>query len=218
MARNDSRAACPASDGLVCRDGRLGAGGAQPAHQPLGAAGEAAAVQAERVGHLGGRRLVDEHREQREVVGLHPVGRGVQLVRVQRRQRRPAARHDAHGLEQLGRLGGLVDEAGRAGHAREQRKRRIGVRRVDDHPWRGVERAKAAGQRQAVPVEQVVLHQHHVRPLTRDEVCTVMRPCGRAHRNQPRLRAQQHREAGPGGGLGIDDDDARHVLHPSIGK
>ena len=41
---------------------------------------------------------------------------------------------------------------------------------------------------------------------------------GRPHDSlEARLAAQQHREAGPGGGLGIDDDDARHGTNGSSG-
>jgi hypothetical protein len=55
-----------------------------------------------------------------------------------------------------------------------------------------------------------MLDEHHIRPRTQDEVCTAPRfVCG-SDGDEAGLGAQQHREAGPRGGLGIDDGDARH--------
>ena len=138
------------------------------------------------------------------------MGGGVELRGGERGERGAAARDDADGLEELGRLGLLVDEAGRAGDAREEPERRVGLRGVDDHLRRVLERAQAAGQRQAVPIGQAVLHEHHVRLEARGEICAVARPGGRPDGNEAWLGAQQHREAGPRGGLGIDDGYARH--------
>ena len=62
-------------------------GAAQAPEHPLGALGDPAAVHVQRRGDVGGRRAVDEHREQREVVGVDAVRRGVELRTGQRRQR-----------------------------------------------------------------------------------------------------------------------------------
>ena len=141
---------------------------------------------------------------------VHQVGGGVELGGGERGERGAAAGDDADGLEELGRLGLLVDEAGRAGDAGEEPEGRFGLRGVDDHLRRVLERAQAAGQRRAVAVGQAVLAKHHVRFAARDEVCSAVRPGCRSDGHEARLGAQQHREPGPRGGLGIDDGDARH--------
>ena len=66
-----------------------------------------------------GGRAVDEHREQRQVVGLDAVRGGVELRARERRERRGAARDAPDRLEQLVRRGRLVDEPVGAGHAGE---------------------------------------------------------------------------------------------------
>jgi len=73
-----------------------------------------------RVGHLGRRRAVDQHRQEREVVRLDAVCGRVQLGGGKWGEGCPASRDDAHGLEELRRLSRLVDEACRAGHTRQQ--------------------------------------------------------------------------------------------------
>ena len=71
------------------RRGGAGCRGAQAPEQALDPPREPAAVEPQRLGDLGGRRAVDEHREQREVVRVDLVRRRVELVARDRRQRRP---------------------------------------------------------------------------------------------------------------------------------
>src|SRR5687767_12609540 len=98
---------------LAGRWARLGGGAdarPQAAHEPLGLAAQAAGVQPQRLRHLGGRRAVDEHRQQREVVGVHAMRGGVELGRVDWWQRAAAAGDDADRLEELAGVGGLVHQ------------------------------------------------------------------------------------------------------------
>ena len=138
------------------------------------------------------------------------MGGGVELRGGHLREGGAAAGDDADGLEELGRLGLLVDEAGRAGDACEEPEGRVGLRGVDDHLRGVLETPQAAGEGRAVAVGKTVLAKHHVRFTARDEFCSAVRPGRRSHGHEARLATQQHRETSTGGGLGIDDGDARH--------
>jgi hypothetical protein len=61
----------------------------------------------------------------------------------------------------------------------------------------------------------VVLEQHHARPQPLDELDAVVHAVRDADRDQTRLRAQQHRQAGADGRLGVDDGDPDHGRTPS---
>ena len=77
---------------------------------------------------------------------------------------------------------------------------------------------QAPAEREAVAVEQVVLEQHDVGALALHQLGAVVGAGGRADGHEAGLGAQQHREPGAGGRLGIHDGDARHAAKRLIGQ
>ena len=120
---------------------------AQPAEQPLDAAAHLAAVEPQRVGRHVGRRAVDQHRQQREVVGVDPVGGGVEVLGPERRaaRRRRGRRRGSPRTAPAARPPCRRCPSAPATRASSSERRLVRLGGVEDHA-RGVgERASGAG-------------------------------------------------------------------------
>jgi hypothetical protein len=161
----------------------------------------------------------------REVVLVDLVRGRVELVARDRGQCEAASGDHADGLEQLRRGGGLRHQAIGPGHTRDQRQRGVLHGGVEDYAWRVGGALQSATQGDPVAVEQTLLHEDDVRAGAPQKRLAVPDAAGRADRHEAGFGAQQHREAGANGGLGIDDRDAGHrarrsqpVLQPFLNR
>ena len=153
--------------------GGAGRGAAQPPEHALGALGDPAAVHVQRRGDVGGRRAVDEHRQQRR------GRRGRRGAPRRRAARASAAAARSRRARRAGSPRTARPGAPPCRRARRRRRRAPPARpRRRAAPCRGSRACRALrldppAQRDAVAVEQPVLEQHDVGALAGEQVVRV---------------------------------------------
>lgn len=150
---------------------------------------------------------MQEHAEQRQVVGVERVARGLELRLGHFGQHRLAARGPADGLEQVARLPALVDDRVDPGDDRGDGHRGVGERGVQDDARRRRLRLDAAAERQPVRPGEVVVDEDEVGPRAVEQDLGLARRRGAADRLEPGLGFQRCLEPEPDRVMVVDDRD-----------